>query len=232
MAGGDRPWQDRAARLAARLRATVKHRVLGPLLYRHPPVGLQPDRLYAWHDALLRTGDVPGAVVEVGCNVGGTAAVSWRLLERVGIPRRYVAVDTFSGFVLDQFDADVELGNDPGNRHMFADNSQALTRAVLDRHGAHGVELLRGDITTLDADALPRVVAAALVDVDLADPVYAALDRLWPRLSPGGIILVDDCPERCDWQARAGYRRFVEERGLPERYTFEMGVVERPRDAA
>lgn len=226
MSDGETPWQDRAARVAARVRAGLKHRVLGPLLYRHPPVGLQPDRLYAWHDALLRTRDVPGAVVEVGCSVGGTAAVSWRFLERIGVDRRYVCVDTFSGFVLDQFDADVALGNDPGNRHVFADNSQALTRSVLDRHGAHGVELVRGDISTLNPEHLPGRIAAALVDVDLADPVYAALALLWPRLSPGGVILVDDCPEHCDWQARAGYRRFVQEQGLPERYTFEMGVVD------
>ena len=228
MPTGDGRWQDRAARAAARLRASVKHRVLGPLLYRHPPVGLQPDRLYAWHDALLRTRDLDGAVVEVGCNVGGTVAVSWRFLERIGAHHRYVCVDTFSGFVLDQFEADVALGNDPSNRHVFADNSQALTRSVLDRHGAAGVELIRGDISTLDPAALPDRVAAALVDVDLADPVYDALAVLWPRLVPGGVVLVDDCPERCDWQARAGYRRFVEERGLPERYAFEMGVAERP----
>ena len=224
-------WQDRAARAAARLRAGLKHRVFGPLLYRHPPVGLQPDRLYAWHDALLRTRDVQGAVVEVGCNVGGTAAVSWRFLERIGVARRYVCIDTFSGFVLEQFDADVLLGNDPANRHVFADNSQALTRAVLDRHGASGVELVQGDIATLDPARLPERVAAALVDVDLAGPVQAALEALWPRLSPGGVILVDDCPEDCDWQARDGYARFVQQHALPERYAFERGVVERAEEA-
>jgi hypothetical protein len=213
-------------RAAARARATLKHRLLGPLLYRHPPVGLQPERLYTWHDTLRRTVDVPGAILEIGCNVGGTAAVSWRFLQHLGVPRQYLAIDTFDGFVPDQFDQDVALGNDPANRFVFADNSLALTRSVLDRHGAHGVELLRADIVELDAHALPQTLAAVLIDVDLAGPVRVALDKVWPRLAVGGMIVVDDCPEACDWQARQGYLDFVRSRDLPERFMFDMGIVE------
>lgn len=216
-------------RTFTRFRALLKHRVLAPLLYRHPPVGLQPDRLYGWLDALWQTRDVPGAIIEVGCNVGGTAAVSWRFLERTGTSRRYVAIDTFSGFVPDQFDEDLARGNRPENRHMFADNSMGLVRSVLRRHGAEGVELVRGDIVSLDPDTLPAPIACALVDVDLAIPVQAALEALWPRLAPGGRVLVDDCPSTCDWQARRGYRAFVTGRDLPETYRFDMGIVERPR---
>lgn len=207
----------------------LKRHLVGRLLYRRPPVGLMPERLYAWLDALDRTRDVPGAVVEIGCSVGGTAAVSHQFLHRTGTPRRYVCVDTFSGFVPEQFEADVALGNDPANRHLFDGNSVNLVRWVLRHHDAEAVELVRGDIVRLDPARLPGRIAAALVDVDLAEPVRVALERVWPRLAPGGIVLVDDCPEVCDWQARRGYQAFVHDHDLPESYVFDMGVVTRPR---
>lgn len=218
----ERPWR-------TRLRTLLKHRVLAPLLYRHPPVGLQPDRLYHWLDVLHRTQKLPGAVVEVGGNLGGTAALSNHFLTRLGAERRYVVIDTFSGFVADQFESDVALGNDPANRLAFADNSPALARWVLDHHHGQTVELVQGDITTVDDDRIPDPIAAALVDVDLAEPVRVALERMYPKLTPGGIIVVDDCPERCDWQARAGYAAFMADLGRPETYAFDMGIVVRPR---
>ncbi|MFK7928899.1 MAG: class I SAM-dependent methyltransferase [Myxococcota bacterium] len=217
--------------LSARLRALLKHRVLAPLLYRHPPVGLQPDRLYHWLDVLHRTKDIDGSVVEIGANLGGTAAVAAHFDRRIGAHRRYLIIDTFSGFVPEQFESDLAKGNRESNRHAFADNSPALARWVLDHNHAEHVEVVQGDIVTLDPARLAGPLSAALIDVDLADPVLDALRKVWPLLSPGGIVLVDDCPEQCDWQARAGYAAFVAEQGLPERYAFDMGIVERPKNS-
>lgn len=209
----------------------LKRHALGRVLYRHHPVGLMPERLYAWLDALRDIRDVPGDIVEIGCSVGGTAALSWSFLDRTGDRRRYVCIDTFSGFIPEQFDVDVASGTDPAKRTMFDGNSLNLARWVLAHHGAEAVELVQGDIMRLDPARMPSSIAAALVDVDLAEPVRAALERVWPRLSPGGIVLVDDCPEDTDWQARRGYQEFCRTYEQPERYLFGMGVVTRPRAA-
>ena len=50
-------------------------------------------------------------------------------------------------------------------------------------------------------------------------------------MTPGGIILVDDCEEKgqTDWAgARVGDERFVEEASLPERYDGGFGIIESP----
>lgn len=70
-----------------------------------------------------------------------------------------------------------------------------------------------------------------LVDVDLSLPVYAALRKTWPRMSPGGIILVDGCDTQNPFRARDGFRQFCGEQGLPERCEYGMGVL-RPADRA
>src|SRR5260221_166760 len=78
-----------------------------PLLYRAPSPELSVEHLYLFLDALFRTRHVPGAVVEVGCFQGGTAAFGRRMLRGLGLTRAYVCVDTFAGFVPAQFDHDI-----------------------------------------------------------------------------------------------------------------------------
>jgi O-methyltransferase len=207
---------------------TAAKSLLSPLLFRHPPIGLQPERLYLWSRSLLETAEIDGAVVEIGCALGGTAAWSSRMLSQVGQPKLYVCVDTFNGFVQEQFDTDAERGTNAADRHLFSANSMKLTRRVLRQHGAVNVELVQADVTTLDVDRLPNRIAACLVDVDLAEPVDIALEKVFPRMAAGGVILVDDCPEGYNWKARIGYDAFVRRHGLAYEVVCGMGVVRRP----
>jgi SAM-dependent methyltransferase len=209
-----------------KLRARYLSKVaLRPLLYRHPPIGLMPERLYLWTRTLIETKDVPGAVLEIGCSAGGTAAWCDRLLRNIGTEKPYVCVDTFGGFTEEQFAVDAALGTPESVRFDFSANSLNLVRRTVAGLGAPGIRLIQGDVCTLPVERLPRSIAACLVDVDLSEPVYAALRKVYPRLAPGGIIIVDDCPDDAGWRARLGYRRFIAEQGLSERYEFGMGVV-------
>jgi O-methyltransferase len=211
-----------------RLKLSAKYKaksVLRPLVFRYPPIGLQPERLQVWLKILVETGQIDGAVVEVGCRLGGTAAVSWNMLRNLGVRKRYICVDTFSGFVAEHFEDDLKRGNHEVNRWMFADNSIDLTRKILDPHNARGVELIRADIVTLPREKLPEVISAALLDVDLAQPIYEGLKKLYLRLVKGGVIVVDDCPESCFWKARQGYEQFCAEFGITPHYENGTGLV-------
>ncbi len=198
---------------------------LVPLLYRYPPTCLAPERLYLYLHYLVECKDVPGDIVEIGCNLGGTAAVARNMTRRLGINKRYLCYDTFDGFIEQQFTNDVGLGTPTRNRHMFSGNSQKLVAKILRRHKADDVALIQGDITTIPDSKLPESCSVVLLDIDLAEPTYHALKRFWPRLAPGGVILVDDCPESTDWKARIGYSRFCQEAGLAEQYRHGMGVL-------
>jgi len=213
--------------LPAATKAAIK-RVAATKLYPRPVTTLAPERLYAYLDALWRCRELDGAVVEIGTWLGGSAALGCRMLRRTGFAKRYVCVDTFEGFVPEHFERDVEHGTAPNRANDFAANSQELVSRLLEHWGAPEVELVRGDITTIDDGLLPDKVAVALVDVDLELPISESLRHLYPRLLPGGTILVDDCSDTEDWRGpRIAYQRFVSEHGLPERYFMGMGVVEK-----
>ena len=212
--------------LVPALKAVVK-RAAAPRLYPYPASALQPQRLYAYLDALWQRRQVEGAVLEVGCWLGGTAALAYRMLAQTGFRKRYVCVDTFSGFTPEQFDHDLRHGTPGRERTSHSANSIAVVRRLLDHYGCPEVELVEGDIATVDDRLLPERVAVCLLDVDLELPTYEGLRRAVPRLAPGGVLLVDDCAENDEWPgARPGYVRFVREHGLPERYFMDMGVVE------
>ncbi len=195
-------------------------------LYPRPVSALAPERLYAYMDALWQRRELDGAVVEVGAWLGGTATLAYRMLRNTGFEKRYICVDTFGGFVSEQFDRDVELGTASTRRRDFAGNSVDTVSRLLDHYGVAAIELVQGDIAMLPEERLPERVSVGLVDVDLEVPVYEGLRRLQPRLAEGGVLLVDDCPEGYNWPgARIGYRRFVDECGLPEEYFMGMGIV-------
>lgn len=213
-------------RLGTKLKTLLK--VAGvPLIYRSPPFNLAPERLATYLSALLERTHVRGDVAEVGCHLGGTAAIAGRMLARLQWPGTYICYDTFGGFVGEQFDFDVQLGTPAAHRELFMANSAKLVRKILDYHGAHDVQLVKGDITKLPERDLSASYSVVLLDIDLSEPTYLALQRFWPRLASGGIILVDDCPERNSWKARAGYTRFCDEAGIEPQYRYGMGILEK-----
>lgn len=200
---------------------------LGLMLRLRPPQPeLQPERLYAYLDAIWRRRDVAGDVLEIGCFRGGTTRLAYRFLRSIGCPKRYVALDTFDGFVGPQFEQDRRHGTPGRLRTGFSINDVEAVRRSLRADGCEDVEILRGDIAAIPDAALPASVAICLIDVDLAIPTYAGLSRVVDRLTPGGVVLVDDCDPQNEYAgALVGYRNFVRERKLPEEYFMRMGLV-------
>jgi O-methyltransferase len=192
---------------------------------------IEPERYAIFLRALAQRREIPGAIVEVGCFRGNTAAEAFRSLKQWGAERRYVCVDTFSGFVQEQFTEDKALGTNPTFRTQFSFNSRRSVERMFRRLGYDEIEVIEGDIVELPDSRLPEQISVCLMDVDLAIPIHEGLRKVYPRIVPGGIILVDDCEEegKTDWAgALVGYRRFVEEAGLPERYDAGFGIIETP----
>ncbi len=212
--------------LNSRLGSFIQRRV-PELIYPRPRTILEPERLYAYLDAVWRRRHLDGAVVEVGCYLGGTAALTFQLLRNMGCEKRYVCVDTFGGFVPEQFAHDEQThGLTARERRGFSAASRAAVARLLKLYGCDAIELVEGDIATLPASRLPSDIVVALVDVDLEIPVYEALGKLLPRLVQGGAILVDDCSDGSDFPgARVGYERFVRAHDIPPRYEFNMGLI-------
>jgi len=126
---------------------------------------------------------VPGDFIELGVYKGNSA----KLLATLGRrhKRHIYLFDTFAGF-----DPRDLRGVDRGQSALFADTSLSAVREFV---GTDGVTYIPGFFPeSISKIALPETIAIAHIDCDLYEPMKAGLEWFYPRLSPGGILLLHD----------------------------------------
>ena len=234
-------------RVANRIRSRVTDEIKNRGYFRkywYPKYNFQmfPRQLCFLAKSLEATKDVEGGIVEIGCAHGLTTTFLYEYMLESGFKKDYMCIDTFAGFT--KSDIDIEQ-NSRGNQHtwitrMFKDNSPEWFKESLSQRSITDVEVIQSDISALDTARLPERIAFCLLDVDLYEPVKVGLEKIYPRLSPGGIIVVDDCwsksrhlfvegvAEAYDGALQA-YREFIAREGLPEELVeAKLGVIRRP----
>lgn len=88
------------------------------------------------------------------------------------------------------------------------------------------VTSIQADVSKYDFSQLGEI-CFALIDVDLYYPVKSALQQVYPLMSSGGIIAVDDCKDNQLYDgALQAYSEFVESFNLPfEILNNKIGVI-------
>lgn len=146
--------------------------------------------------------DVPGVIVEAGVALGGSAAVL-----AAGCPdREFHGYDVFGmipppgdhdGEKVHRRYAKIASGESPGIRgDAYYGYRDDLLGDVVSALRSLGVEV--GDRVQMHQGLLqdtfhpPHPIALAHIDTDWYEPVRIALERVYPRLAPGGYIVCDD----------------------------------------
>lgn len=129
---------------------------------------------------------VPGAAAELGVYKGDLA---WKL-NALFPDRPLYLFDTFEGFDARDIAAETSSGYSRAAEGDFADTS---AEAVLARLPHPERAILRKGFFPETAAGLSDVrYAFVSLDADLYAPILAGLEYFYPRLNPGGIILLHD----------------------------------------
>lgn len=221
-------WLTRVRALARR----APFRIVRP----QPPVhrysyNFDPTQLCFLCACVEETRDVPGHIAEVGCAQGKTAVFLNLYMDQQKIEKPYFAVDTFGGFVAEDVAYETEhRGKQPGLIHGFENNRKEWFDGSMQANGIRRVQSIQADVNQLDLTSLGPL-AFCILDVDLYRPMSKALRELYEVLSPGGLLVVDDCnPQNIRWDgADQAYREFTASRGLPSQVVHrKLGLVRKP----
>ena len=157
------------------------------------------SKALAHYELFKMTVDLPGAIVECGVFKGASFArfAMFRDLFSHAHSKRLVGFDTFGDFPETAFEADKvrreSFVQAAGGRSLSTDQLRAMLRHKgCDRN----VDLVAGDVR----ETIPAYLAAHRelkisllnLDTDVYEPAVVILEHLYPRLVPGGVLLLDD----------------------------------------
>ncbi len=162
----------------------------------------QPNRLskaIAHLDLYRRILDLPGHMVECGVFKGASLSrfAMFRALFEAQHSRRLIGFDIFGTFPETQHAGDKPLREkfiaNAGDQGIAADQ----LKTVLDNKGLNkNIDLVAGDICKTVPDYVtkhPELKIALLnLDTDIYEPAVTVLEHLYPRIVPGGILIIDD----------------------------------------
>jgi hypothetical protein len=126
--------------------------------------------------------------------------------------RKFWLFDTFRGIPVEQARSDEERANvQVHNELNYFDCYELAEQNFAPYPNAH---LVRGTVPeTLDSVEIERV-AYLSIDMNIALPERAALEHFWPKLSSGGVVLLDDY----------GFRGYEEQHEQADNFAASMSV--------
>ena len=153
---------------------------------------LAPLRNWQWNLqtalwAVRRSLSVPGDFVELGVFRGHTTLFCADYLNFQDQPRRWQLYDTFEGIP----EAQLDPGWAEANTNMY--KGTFSYEEVVERFARFpNIEVIKGRVPDIFETRPPGAIAFLHIDMNNAAAELAALDALYDRISPGGVILFDD----------------------------------------
>jgi SAM-dependent methyltransferase len=138
-------------------------------------------------DQILKEG-LRGDIAELGVYKGNTAFLLAALARKIGATA--YLLDTFAGFPADDLQ-----GVDAAAVMQFSDTSLSAVQSLV---GSENVRCIQGYFPD-SASQMPENLSFCLVhlDCDLYAPFQAALRYFYPRLVPGGFLILHDYANLC-----------------------------------
>lgn len=125
-----------------------------------------------------------GAMVELGVFRGGNALAACLANMLLGDTRPYYLIDSFEGF------PQLSVHDPAASATMFRNTSyEEIVAAFAHFPRAH---VIKGYVPEILSDLPDQRYSVVYYDCDLHDPAQASLLYFWPRLEPGGYVLIHD----------------------------------------
>jgi len=157
-------------------------------------------KMFARYELFKRVVDLPGHIIECGV-LKGAGVLYWAKLIQIFNPlsiRKVIGFDTFRGYPeTTKYDYDKKAGEKFLKDSEYDGVSPRQIMKIAESLGLdHRIELIKGDATkTIKkyVESNPGLRVSLLnLDFDIYDPTIEALNHLYPRVVPNGVIIFDE----------------------------------------
>lgn len=153
--------------------------------------------------AYISENHIPGDVVECGVWRGGsTMAIARTLREHGDVSRRLYLYDTFDGMVQPTASDTDYRGTEAatvlselqqsGEKWCYASVEDVQANLAKTQYPFERIVFVKGPVETTIPGTVPEAIALLRLDTDWYESTRHELLHLYPRLSPGGVLIVDD----------------------------------------
>lgn len=136
------------------------------------------------------SGVVEGGVVEFGCYIGTSALLISEYLKKTGSNNAFHVYDSFEGLPEKSEQDESPAGTQFKAGELLATKSQ-LIRNYKQAHLPLPI-IHKGWFEDLTAKDIPDKIAFAFLDGDYYSSVMSSLKLIWPKLTTGAVVIVDD----------------------------------------
>ncbi|MBL7041362.1 MAG: class I SAM-dependent methyltransferase [Pirellulaceae bacterium] len=177
----------------------------------------QPEKVDFVLDCVRRTEGLDGDIVELGCYQGGGTLLMAEALRGMDSSRTIWSFDSFEGFPEVLNEDRTENGECHATEERFRDTSARAVRETMRFFGVDGyVRIVEGDFVDTVPETLAgtdRTFSLVIIDCDVYAGAKFCLAYFVPKVTPGGIIVVDDygTPGELDSSTYPGVRKAVDE---------------------
>ncbi|MDL2342379.1 MAG: TylF/MycF/NovP-related O-methyltransferase [Patescibacteria group bacterium] len=203
--------------------------IVDQLLSQHPIISDQISKsalaaVLQQLDKVL-TQDVAGAVVEFGCYIGTTSLFMRRLLDahQQSDRRQLFAYDSFRGLP-DKTTAD---SSGAGEQFKGGELSVSKKQFLQEFHKANltAPVTVKGWFKELSPNQLPTTVAFAFLDGDFYESIIDSLRLVWPRLTTGGVITIDDYQKEALPGVERAVRDFFQDKTIQLHHEQHIAII-------
>lgn len=154
------------------------------------------DRKLNIVNQIVNTHYVEGDVVEIGCYDGQTTCLMRWVLDTLGSDRDIHVYDSFEGLLgRNEHDGGPDLARQFPDG--FLKTSPEIVYHHFNKYQLRPPVIHKGVVQKMSPSDLPVSISMALLDVDLYEPMLKSIELVWPRMAPGGMMVVDDYRHGC-----------------------------------
>jgi len=164
---------------------------------------------------------IEGQFLEIGCYKGYSAILIQKILLSFDSSKQLIVFDSFQGLP-EKSDQDFLDDSKAANKKILQDNKrvnkgwfESSKQTLIDNFKKYKVplpEIVEGWFEDTLTENTPEKIAFAHLDGDFYSSTKVALENIFPKMSTGGILLIDDyCDEKISKNSLPGVKLACDE---------------------